>query len=274
LASSASLRRALREVELRLEGVDRDDAPALRSPHPDDVGVYAAATEHGDRRSRFDPRRVEDRTDAGGHRATDERRAVQGDFRIDPDDVLHRHGRVVGHDPAAGKNPDGIARPVVHARRALARRGERLVLVEAKHGASGYAKAAFAAHVDERRHDVVAHREIGHAFSHLDHLARSFVAKHERRRQRERAVGRGQVGVAHAAGRELHHHFAALGRVDGDSSTTTGWFNSRQITALAAWHAVLRGVVDVEPRQADPYADSECAKRGVEQVPGAWAVRT
>ena len=159
-------------------------------------------------------RGVEHRADAGGHRAAHQRRAVERDLRVDLDQVVHRQRRVLGHHAAAGEDAERLARLVVHARRALGRRGERLALLHAQHRAPARAEAALAAHVDEGGDDVVADGEAADALAHLDHFARAFVAEHQRRRQRDGAVGGGEVRVAHAAGGELHHHLAALGRVD------------------------------------------------------------
>src|SRR5204863_1419460 len=123
----------------------------------------AAATEHGDARARLHPGGVEHRADAGGDAAADERRALERNLGIDLDQVLGGDGGVLRHGAAAGKDAERRAAAVVHARRALERRGKRLALLEAQHRSPGDAEAALAAHIDEGKDDVVAFGKIADA---------------------------------------------------------------------------------------------------------------
>jgi hypothetical protein len=125
-------------------------------------------------------------------------------------------GGVLGHHAAAGEDAERLAGPVLGARRSFERCHQRLVLLEAQHRTPRGAEAALAAHVNERADDVIACSNCGDAFPDLDHGARGLVAENQRRRQRDRAVGRGQIRMTDTARGHLHHHLAALGRIDRD----------------------------------------------------------
>ena len=174
------------------------------------------------------PGGVEHRADAGGDAAADERRALERNLGIDLDQVLGGDGGVLRHGAAAGKDAERRAAAVVHARRALERRGKRLALLEAQHRSPGDAEAALAAHIDEGKDDVVAFGKIADALAHVLHHARALVAEHQRQRQRDRAGYRREIGMAHAAGAQAHQHLAALGRVDAD------FFDLDRLIVLAA----------------------------------------
>ena len=70
---------------------------------------------------------------------------------------------------------------------------------------------------------MVAQGEACDAFADRYDVAGAFMAQHQRRRQRQRAVGGGQVAVADAAGGELDHDFAALRRIDADAFDDDGF---------------------------------------------------
>ena len=69
---------------------------------------------------------------------------------------------------------------------------------------------------------MVAFREVGDGLAHFLDDAGALMAKHERQRQRDRAGDRREIGMAHAAGAELYHHLAALGRIDADLFNADG----------------------------------------------------
>ena len=90
----------------------------------------------------------------------------------------------------------------------------------------GVAPPAAAADRDERRHDVVAGRELRHAVADFEHDARAFVAADHREHRRQAVrlhhlVGRGHVavadvlvGVTQPGGGHLDEHLAGLRRVE------------------------------------------------------------
>ena len=85
------------------------------------------------------------------------------------------------------------------------------------------AEEAVAARGRERRDHAVADRDAGHVAAHREHGARALVAEDDRRRQRHVAVGEAQVGVAHAAGVDVHEHVVRADRpASATSSITNG----------------------------------------------------
>ena len=63
---------------------------------------------------------------------------------------------------------------------------------------------------------MIAEGESVHALAQLDHFSGGLVAEDQRRRHRDRAVGRRKIGMADAAGAELDGHFAAPRRLYRD----------------------------------------------------------
>ena len=92
-------------------------------------------------------------------RAAHQRGAVERNLRVDLHHVVDRQRGVLGHHAAAREDVERLAVLVLDARRAFGRRGERLALLHAQHRPPARAIAALAAHVDEGRDDMVAHRQ-------------------------------------------------------------------------------------------------------------------
>ena len=164
-----------------------------------------------------DPRGVDDRADAGQHRAAEQSRMFERQRPVDLDAGFLRDDGELGEG--------GDAEMVVHrlaGEGEPARAGEqrsRAVGARARLAQSrpaGRARQAMAAARHEHHHDVIADGEIDDPFADRRDDARGLMAEHHRRRPRPRAVDHRKVGMAETGRRDSHQHFAAAGAVEID----------------------------------------------------------
>ena len=103
----------------------------------------------------------------------------------------------------------------------LSRLVPSIIMPAARHRAAqerlvAHAVEAAAAVRHERHHHVVAGLDVGDALADLFDHARAFVAEHERQRMRDRAVERGEIGVADAGRGHLDPDLVGLGPFELD----------------------------------------------------------
>ena len=202
------------EGELLVGEVDRDDLARARDFRAEDrAQAHAAEADDRHRSARLDPRRVDHRADPSQHRAAEQGRKLERQVGIDlhagfaRDDRMGREGRdaemvidrlgAEGEPPLAGKQRPGAI-------------GFRARLAEG--GAAGGAKAAAAAARHEDQHDVIAEREVGHAFAERLDDARGLVAERHRDGPRAGAVDDGKIGMTEPRRLDPHQDLAAPGR--------------------------------------------------------------
>src|SRR5262249_9182844 len=169
-----------------------------------DVETDPAAAEYGDRLARAHSRGVDGRADAGHHPAAHQAGAVERHFFGNLDAGSCSHDGPLGERSDAGHPCD--VRAVLLEDRFLARhRAPDARVTEVI--ATGDAIVALAAILDPREHDVIARREVPHAFPNLLDDSGALVTEHDGRRNRYHHLGDGQIRVTDAARHDLHHHF-------------------------------------------------------------------
>ena len=206
---------ALRQRELLLGHVDREDAGSAGDARAlDGRDADAAAAEHGHGRAGRHARRIDGRADTGGHAAADQRRDLQRDLLAHRHDADRGTDHVLGHVAERAERRERLvaelepARPVDHQPATRHRAAQERFVAHAVEAAAA---------VRHERHDhVVARLGVRHAFADLFDHAGPFVAEHERQRMRDRAVERGEIGVADAGRGHLDPDLDRLGPIELD----------------------------------------------------------
>ena len=200
-----------RQVELRLRGVDRDHRVRTFGNRPHDgAEANTAETDHDHGLARLHARRVPHRTDAGGHRAADQRGDLRWRGRIDLD------GRRCGHDLLLTERADAAVRT---DRRAIGsvepdqlRRKPMAAAVRlaAQPRLTSRAAGARAAGRRPREHDEVADREAVDILADLLDPRGALVAHDHPGRSLPLAVHDVQVRVTDARGRHPDPNLTSL----------------------------------------------------------------
>lgn len=165
----------------------------------------AAAEDDGDAAG-LDSRGIEGGAHAGHHPAGNQCRAIQGNVRVELDDAVDMQRGKLCHHTATAEDVQRRAACIMRAHSAVGQREARLQGLNAQLRATALAIVTMAAHVHERADHVIPRlvaRDAGAAGN--DH-ARALVTQHQRQRIGNRAVGRRQIAVAHAAGRHPNGH--------------------------------------------------------------------
>ena len=223
ISPTASFERALtvwRRAELRREGelvvgkIDGDDLARAGEPCAEhDAQAHAAQAHHRDRLARLDPGGVDDRADAGQHRAAEQGGELERQVGVDLDAGFARHHRMGGEGRDAEQVVDRLGaerEPPLAGEQRSGGVGFRRRLAQRR--TSRGARAAAAAARDEHQHDVIAGFKVGHPFADLLDDPGRLMAERHRDGPRPRAVDHREVRMAEARRRDLDQDFAAAGR--------------------------------------------------------------
>ncbi|MNS80900.1 hypothetical protein D3C72_1145970 [compost metagenome] len=204
-----------RQLQLGRHAVDGDDAPGTGDGGAVDRGQPdAAAADHGNGLARLHLRGMDHRAHAGGHRAADQRSAVQRHVTAD------RHQRVFVDQHLLGKGRQ--VQELVHRAALACHQARLLALAAARIGlgaqrqVAGQAVLAVAAVGRQTGDDMVAGPDRADLCANLLDHTRGLVAEDSRHRVRVGAIEEMQVRMAHAHGGGAHQHFARAGLADGN----------------------------------------------------------
>ena len=202
------------EGELFVREIDGDDlASAGELCAEDRAQADAAEADHRDRCAGLDPGRVDDRADAGQHRAAEQSRKLERQIGIDLDAGFARDHRVVGEGRDAEMMIDRLAaegQPLRAAEERAGAIGPRAGFAERRTSGGARAAAAAARHEDE--HHMIADRKIANALAQrLDDPCRLMAERH-RHWARPRAVDDGEVRMTETGGFDANQNLAAAGR--------------------------------------------------------------
>ena len=166
--------------------------------------THTAATDYEHAFARSNTRRAHHGTDPGRHRAAQQCGEVEWQRRVHRHDRFGRHQRLFCQRPRTHRRPH----------RTLGAFGVRFAerMLEAHWGTSANHRAdspGGSARDIPGEHDVVAGANGRHVGAHLGDDPRALVTQRAGQQGRHEAVAHRQVGVAHAAGRQLHRDLVA-----------------------------------------------------------------
>ncbi len=202
-------------LQLVVGQVDGDDLPRAGGLRADQRRqADAAEADHRDRRADAHLRGVDDRADAGEHRAAEQRGFVERHGRVDLHERVPRDGRVLGEHRAAEVMVQRAAAARAGAARRTAACRRRWPPRPARTAPAGLRRTVRSGRSSARRpprRGRRRRRSVTPGAELLDDAGR-LVAERHRHRPRPVAVDHRQVGVAQPGRGDLDQHLARTGR--------------------------------------------------------------